>query len=232
VAIRAGKCRITYQPAGGRLNNREGLELRVNGKVIDLRQRQEFCEGNFINKTTAGGEVDIRLVDGTRVVITPTFWTSQGYWYLDVQVFNTPAREGVMGHILAGDFLPLAPDGSSFGPKPVALLDRHILLNHKFADAWRVTASTSLFDYAAGTTTATFTDTDWPSAPGGMCTSTTYGGPTPKVREPRPDLAKKVCRGIKDEAIYNNCIFDVTTMGDAVFAAAHKRADQLKALAH
>jgi len=55
------------------------------------------------------------LADGTRVVVIPLFWASQGYWYLDVQVFNTPAREGVMGPILAADWLPRAPDGSSFG---------------------------------------------------------------------------------------------------------------------
>ena len=57
---------------------------------------------------------------------------------------------------------------------------------------------------------------------------TTVRGPTPKVKEPRPDIAKKACRGIKDKAIYANCIFDVTVMGDTIAAKGHRRADKLK----
>src|SRR6266481_2983740 len=214
VALRVGKHRVTYEP-GGAFTNTERLELRVDGRRVDPSSGYDLGGGNAINKTTAGGEIDIRLADDTRVVITPLFWTSQGYWYLQVQVFNTPAVEGIMGYILAGDFLPRAPNGSSFGPKPVSLLDRHVLLNHKFADAWRVSSSTSLFDYATGTTTADFTDKNWPTESGGPCTNTTLRGPTPKVKELRPDLAKRACSGIKDKAIFDNCIFDVTVMGDA-----------------
>lgn len=230
VALRVGKHRITYQPTEGAFTNAERLQLRVDGEPVRTANGFDLGGGNVINKTTADGEVDIRLADGTRVVVTPLFWASQGYWYLDLQVFNTPAREGVMGHIHAAEWLPRAPDGSSFGPKPALLPDRHTLLNHKFADAWRVSGSTSLFDYAPGTTTADFTDTNWPSASGQSCTNTTVGGVVPKVKRPRPDLAKKSCRGIQDKAIYGNCIFDVTVMGDAIAAKGHRRADVLKAM--
>lgn len=231
VALRVGKHRITYQPAGGAFASAERLQLRVDGVPVNPASGFNLDGGNVTNKTTAGGEIDIRLADGARVVVTPLFWASQGYWYLDVQVFNTPAREGVMGPVLATDWLPRAPDGSSFGPKPASLLDRHVLLNQKFADAWRVSSSTSLFDYATGTTTADFTDTNWPTESGKPCTSTTVRGPTPKVKEPRPDIAKKACLGIKDKAIYANCIFDVTVMGDTIAAKGHRRADKLKASA-
>ncbi|MBC8019044.1 MAG: hypothetical protein H7X83_11070 [Verrucomicrobia bacterium] len=231
VALRVGKHRITYQTAGGASANEKRLELRVNGKRVDPRKGFNLGGGNVIRKSTADSELDIRLADGTRVVVIPLFWTSQGYWYLDVQVFNTPAREGVMGPILASEWLPRAPDGSSFGPKPASLLDRHMQLNQKFADAWRVSSSTSLFDYPPGTTTADFTDVNWPPESGQSCTSTTVSGPTPKVERPRPELAKKACRGIRDKAIYANCIFDVTVMGDPTAAKGHRRADKLKALA-
>jgi hypothetical protein len=226
VALRVGKRRITYQQAGA---GTERLELRVDGSPISLANGYDLGGGNVINKSTAGGEVDMRLADGTRVVITPLFWSSQGYWYLDVQVFNTPAREGVMSPILAADWLPRAPDGSSFGAQPASLLDRHVLLNQKFAGAWRVTNATSLFDYAAGASTADFTDRNWPAEPGKACTSTTVRGRTPTVKEPRPDLAQKACRGIRDKGILENCIFDVTVMGDAIAAKGHLRADKLKA---
>jgi len=231
VALRVGKHRITYQPAGGAFASVERLQLRVDGVAVNPAKGVNLGGGNIINKTTAGGEIDIRLADGTRVVITPLFWTSQGYWYLDINVFNTPAREGVMGPILATDWLPRAPDGTSFGLKPASPFDRHVTLNQKFANVWRVTSGTSLFDYAAGTTTADFTDTRWPTESGKSCTSTTVRGPTPMVKKPRPDLAGKACGGIKDKAIYANCIFDVTVMGDPVAAQGHRRADKLKILA-
>jgi hypothetical protein len=144
-------------------------------------------------------------------------------------VLDTPAREGVMGHVLTSDWLPLLPDGSSLGPRPVALLDRHAQLNQRFADAWRVTTTTSMFDYASGTSTADFTDRKWPSEPGQACTTTSVRGAVPHVREPQPGLAKRACAGIKDKAIRANCEFDVTVMGDAAAARGHRRADELNA---
>lgn len=229
VALRVGKHRVTYQTPAGASANEKRLELRVDGERVDPREGRDLGGGNLINKTTEAGELVVQMADDTRVVVIPLFWTSQGYWYLDVQVFNTSAREGVMGPILPGEWLPRAPDGMSFGPKPASLLDRHQQLNHKFADAWRVNGSTSLFDYPAGATTADFTDVNWPPESGQSCTSTTLTAPVPRVEEPRPDLAKRACRGIKDKAILRNCIFDVTVMGDPIAAKGHRRADQLKA---
>ena len=228
VALRVGKRRVTYQPSGPS-STAERMVLRVDGMPANLANGVDLGGGNIINKGTNGGELDVRLADGTRVIVIPLFWSTQGYWYLDVQVFNTPAREGVMGPILTGEFLPRGPNGANFGPKPAPLLDRHILLNQKFANAWRVKPNTSLFDYAAGTSTADFTDLNWPSPPGGSCDTTTIKGQVPKVRESRTDLAQRACRGIKDKAILADCIFDVTVMGDTIAAKGHLRADKLKA---
>jgi hypothetical protein len=94
-----------------------------------------------------------------------------------------------------------------------------------------VTTTTSLFDYAPGTSTADFTDEKWPTPSGQPCTSTVVRGKPPAVKEPRPDLARKVCREIKDKTIQANCIFDVTVMGDVIAAKNHLRAERLKALA-
>ncbi|HEX3107950.1 MAG TPA: hypothetical protein VHU41_02570, partial [Thermoanaerobaculia bacterium] len=164
-AIRLGKHRVTVQ---GAVNN-ERVRLRIDGAPATIAAGgYDLGGGNFIIGTSGGG-IDVRADDGTHVKITPVHWVQEGYWYLDVEVLNTPAREGTMGTILPGNFLPLAPDGSSFGPKPVAIPARYDLLNHHFADAWRVTNATSLFDYAPGTSTADFTDRDWPPAPGKAC---------------------------------------------------------------
>lgn len=52
------------------------------------------------------------------------------------------------------------PDGTAFA-QPIAFAD----LYGVFADAWRVTHASSLFDYAAGESTETFTDRTFPSHP-------------------------------------------------------------------
>jgi hypothetical protein len=231
-ALRVGKRRVTFQTSGG-IEKPGRFELRVDGKVIGAPGGYDLGGGNKIAKASPGGESEFQLSDGTRIVITPVFWTSQGYWYLQVEVFNTPAQEGILGPILlATDWLPRAPDGASFGPRPVPLLDRHIALNQKLANAWRVKPATSLFEYAPGASTADFTDVNWPPEPGKGCMTTTVKGPKPPViKEPQPELAKRACAGIKDKATYDNCIFDVTIMGDASVAKAYQAAAKLKAAA-
>ncbi len=196
------------------------MTLAIDGKAVTLPKGGiNFGDGNKIANAAAGGGVEATAADGTRVIITPNYWTSQGYWYLNVEVLNTPAREGTMGHIMAGNWLPFAPDGSSFGPAPGSLFDRHVLLNQKFADAWRVDAATSLFDYVPGTSTADFTDRAWPPAPGKACKPT---NPThPPVEPIDPEIARKLCSVIKDKFVFEQCVFDTTIMGDQAVPNAY-----------
>jgi hypothetical protein len=221
-AVHLGKFRLTYQPGPEGLN---GMELRFNGSLIDVPpQGINLGDGNTIANADQQGSLDIHAADGTHVIITPEFWQSQGYSYLNVEVFNTPAREGTMGHILGSDWLPLAPDGSSFGPVPASLADRHVLLNHKFADAWRVTNSTSLFDYAPGTSTADFTNRAWPPEPGQACITPTHPPVVPTQRE----LARQLCGLVKDKAAFENCAFDLMATGEAGIVTAYVRTMQLR----
>jgi lysyl endopeptidase len=53
---------------------------------------------------------------------------------------------------------------------PATLHDRYVTLYDKFAKSWRVTKSNSLFDYAPGTSTATFTNLAWPVENAKTCT--------------------------------------------------------------
>jgi lysyl endopeptidase len=66
------------------------------------------------------------------------------------------------GAIAPGSWLPAPPDGTSLGPMPASLRQRYVDLNQRFADAWRVSGWSSLFDYEPGTTTKTFADQGWP----------------------------------------------------------------------
>src|SRR5262245_57794427 len=165
------------------------MQLRIDGLLATPSSSPiNLGNGNMVVKSTSGNGLDITLSDGTSLTITPLFWTTEGYWYLDVNVHRTTAREGIMGPVLAGDWLPRAPDGSSFGPRPASLHDRHVVLNQKFADAWRVTKTTSLFDYLLGTTTANFTDTNYPPESGQPC-KTTLPTARPPLPRPQAELA-------------------------------------------
>jgi lysyl endopeptidase len=129
--------------------------------------------------------------------------------------------------VLAGDWLPRAPDSTSFGPKPPSLHDRHVVLNQKFADAWRISKTTSLFDYAAGTSTANFTDINWPPESGQPCRTSLPSNPP--LRRMQPELAQAACRSIRDKALVADCLFDVTVMGDRSVARGYLLADKAKA---
>jgi len=230
-AVHVGDHRVSYQPSPGKPGTAEQMELRIDGRLTTLPTSGSISLGgaNRIARAAAGGGIDVRTDDGTRVIITPNYWTSQGYWYLDVEVLNTPAREGTMGNILPSNWLPLAPNGSSFGPAPAGLPARHALLNGTFADAWRVTSSTSLFDYASGTSTASFTNRNWPPPPGSPCTTITGNNPWPggqprlPVRPLDTATAQRLCSPIQeDKAAYDNCVFDVTVTGNAAMADGYR----------
>jgi hypothetical protein len=236
-AVRLGGHRISYQPAPSTPGRAEDMQLRVDGKLTALPTNGSLNlgGGNRIARATVGSGIDVRTDDGTRVIVTPNYWTSQGYWYLDVEVLDTPAREGTMGHIVGSDFLPLGPNGGSFGPRPVPLAARHSLLNGTFADAWRVTSATSLFDYAAGTSTASFTNRNWPAPPGTACTSISGGFPWPgvetrlPVRPMDPEEAQSLCSFIQDKPVFDACTFDLTVTGNAAMADGYRTTLQVRA---
>ena len=226
VAARVGKHRVTYEPAPGSPGSREQLQLRIDGRLVSSTSPINLGGGNMVAKASSGA-LAVTASDGTAVTVTPLFWADQGYWYLDIAVNHSPAREGTLGPVLTGDWLPRAPDSTSFGPKPASLHDRHVVLNQKFADAWRVSNTTSLFDYAVGTSTADFTDVNWPPEPGQPCrTSLASNRPLERMQ---PELAQAACRGIRDKALKANCLFDVTVMGDKSVARGYLLADKVKA---
>lgn len=230
VAARLGKRRVSYQSpyqSGAVAGPPPGMVLRIDGRPVTLPAAGlNLGGGNRIDRLTTGAGIRLIGADGSKVIVTPNYWSSQGYWYLDVEVLNTPAREGTMGTILPSNWLPLAPDGQSFGGAPGSLLDRHVLLNQKFAGEWRVKPDRSLFDYAPGTSTATYTDANWPSPPGGSCMTTSVGQPAPRPPlKPRinPEVAARLCQRVTDPQARKECAFDVAVMGDSGVLLAYAR---------
>ena len=216
VAARVGKRRVTYQPNLSGVPDPSGLQLRVDGTVVTELGPTGLDLGNRgrITKTVAPGGLQIDFPDGTVLFVTPAWWADQSKWFLNVDVVPARAANGLMGGVPTGSWLPALPDGASMGPMPSPLHDRFVGLYQKFSDAWRVTSATSLFDYAPGTSTDTFTNRNWPPE------EPPCSLPGTKAAEPASELvAKQACQSvIGDNA---QCVFDVRVTGNPAFATTY-----------
>jgi len=163
------------------------------------------------------------------VVITPGWWNYYQLWYLNIDVRKSRAIFGLLGQIQPGNWLPAMPNGLQSGARPASLQDRYDQLYGKFADAWRVTKSGSLFDYAPGTSTATYTLEDWPQQEPSVCKLP--DGWAPKLPPQKPieaDIAKKQCAVIADKGLRANCATDVMRTGELGFVATYLATDRLR----
>lgn len=219
VAARVAGRRVTYQPVDGR------MLLRVDGVVTPVTaQGVTLGPGARVAAAGAGDGIAIDFPDGTSMTATSHFWGApHNRWYLNVSILRTPASEGVMGDV-AASWLPALPNGSSLGPRPASAAQRYVDLYETFEEAWRVSAATSLFDYAPGESPATFAIKDWPPK-SGPCVI-----PKSPLAEPLPKAeAERICRDVRDKNRNANCIFDVAVTGHAGFAEAYLLSQQIEA---
>lgn len=235
-AIRVGRHRITYQPNLSGVPDASGLQLRVDGKLLKKGVSRGLIlpSGGRILPTTAPGGIQIEIPGGTDIVITPAFWVERQVWYMNIDVRHARATEGIMGAIAPGNWLPALPDGTLPGPRPADLHQRYLGLYETFADAWRVDDATSLFDYAPGTSTRTFTLGAWPFENPQTCRIPGEEIPVPVVtaiprglqggRRPGPmprDRAERLCRAIVEPDRRENCVLDVMVTGEPGFARTY-----------
>ncbi len=215
VAARVGKHRVTYQPdtspnaAGGT------FVLRVDGVVATLpADGIDLGDGGRVMPQASGIQID--FPDQTTLTVNTSSWPFYGAWWLHVSVFHTSAYDGIMGARSKGSWLPRLSNGSALGAMPAALHDRYVGLYVKFADSWRVNKETSLFDYAEGTSTATFTNKAWPTEKGPYVAG---NGPVAKPLERK--AAQLACRDVVGKNEKADCVFDVMVMGHADLAKGH-----------
>ena len=230
-AARVGSRRVTYQPNLSGVPDPSGLQLRVDGALTTLGvSGLDLGNGGRISRTSASGGIRVDFPDGTVLLVTPNWWASQQKWYLNVEVLrvpvvdgmggdvikaagSAPSTQGLMGAVPPGSWLPSLPNGTPMGPMPSSLHQRYVDLYQKFGEAWRVNGSTSLFDYAPGTSTATFTLQSWPPE-NGPCIV-----PATPVAEPASEeVARRACRLVKDKNKHDDCVFDVRVTGELGFA--------------
>jgi hypothetical protein len=225
VAARAGTHRVTLQPSFVAYANPAGLQVRIDGVVTALGPFGiNLGAGDRVVPAPVGGGMEIDFADGTVLIATPTWWPYESLWYLNVDVFHVDSAAGLLGPLAHGSWLPALPDGSSVGPMPATVAQRYTVLYGTFGNAWRVSDASTLFDYAPGTSTHTFTHLNWPS--------------TASCRLPRSPIApakpldfataQQACHGVTDPTVNRNCIADVMVTGEKGFAKAHLVTQQLE----
>jgi hypothetical protein len=224
VAARVGDHRVTWEPNLNGVPDPSGLQLRIDGVLTVLRAPGLALGPGARVVPAAEGALEIDFPDGKTLLVTPMWWAYQSKWYLNVDVSHigllsdvaAASGRGISGAIAPGSWLPALPNGTSMGPMPTPLPARYDALYGKFADAWRVNDTDSLFDYAPGTSTSTYTNRDWPKQRPPCVV------PDAKPSEPASDAAAEaVCRPVRDENRHADCVFDVKATGNLEFATTY-----------
>jgi lysyl endopeptidase len=130
-------------------------------------------------------------------------------------------ESGIAGAVPKGSWLPALPTGASVGKMPATLHERYVTLYDTFGNAWRVTSKNTLFDYAPGTSTATFADTKWPVENAKTCTIPNQ----PVVKPVSAAVAEAACKPVSDARLHASCLFDVQVTGDTHFAETYQASE-------
>ena len=210
VAARVGSHRVGVYAAGGA----QTLQVHVDGAVVPLSAPMTLSGGGRLARTTAGIEID--LPDGS---VLWALYTSDLYG-INIEISPGAALRsagaGLLGAVSLGHPLPSLPNGPGMpiNTNPVTVYDYKY---QTFAPAWRVSAGTTLFDYAAGGSTASY---DYPGYK-------PEGGPPVVFRHDPATLAagEGACASIADVTLRTDCVYDVMITGDSGFAAAYTPAD-------
>lgn len=201
VAVRLGAHRM------GAYLDGDALEPHVDGKLVT--STTDFgADGRFV---LHDGGFEAEAPDGTSV------WGLHISQY-GINIIVLPSAVlsehgvGVLARIPPGAALPPLPDGTTL-PFTSAAADVYKFTYGRFADAWRVTNRTSLFDYDPGKSTATY-------AIAGFVPES--GSARPMVLDPAARAsAEAVCGPVGPVELHDECVFDVAVTGQHGFVAAY-----------
>ena len=138
------------------INPRDDVPLRVDGLAATLDP-----DGGTLELGSGSVSLDgstYMLDDRGRVGLLVDVFDDR----VDIRFSADPSLKGLLAGLLGNYNDDPADDLALADGTPVAQPVKFAELYGAFADAWRVTDATSLFDYRAGETTATFTDRSFP----------------------------------------------------------------------
>jgi hypothetical protein len=226
VAARVGSHRVTYEPSFSGKYGSGPFELRIDGKITTPDAKGlNLSGGGLVKDSAAGSGIEVDFPDGKILTAIP----SSGYdsmSLLNVQLESVGFQAdtsgiglmGIAGDVPKGSWLPALPNGASVGPMPATLDQRYKTLYDTFGNAWRVTSKNTLFDYASGTSTTTFTNTKWPVENATTCT---IPNQTP-IKPVSVAVAEEACKAVTDDQLHASCLFDVQATGNAGVADTYK----------
>jgi len=222
VVLRLGDHRVgLYVPAG----DGAPLEVHVDGKPVPVKDALTVGDARVLPHADS---VEIDAADGT--VVWALLKAARWGIILQVQPSNAlrAGGTGVIGKVPSGYVLPLLPDGTG----------RRISVDKSgdygftygpFETAWRVTDASSLFDYPAGKSTASYTVEGFVPLGGPPSGPVMVGAP------PAPPVARAAaetaCAGIDSVDLRAQCVYDVAVSGDTGFPGSYATADRFLAKA-
>ncbi|OJJ20753.1 hypothetical protein BI308_20390 [Roseofilum reptotaenium AO1-A] len=210
--------------------------LRVNGRPTRISGNSLSLPGGGAIYKQGGRNYLVKWPSGEEVAIRFIQMSGSEYMNVTPHVLSSPPGQftGLLGNLNGnpGDDLRtrngnVLPSKSSYGqvrdvvtrivPIPGAIPVRRIenavfnQLYKNFGNSWRISQSESLFDYAPGQTTETFTDKSFPKRYKTMDMLSAQ-----QIRE-----AEQTCleAGVEPDLL-EGCIFDVGFTGDRSFAQA------------
>jgi VWD domain-containing protein len=198
VAVRIGATKFGFYFEGG------ALTVHQDGRPASVPIGQTTLSGGSIERRqdplTGDGYV-LHWPDGSQVAVV-----AANAWGVTLSVALAAGRKKAVTGLLGDD------DGSPANDVP-STADRY----RSFAERWRVSDATSLFDYGPGQSTATFTDRTFPDRP------TT----TADLSGPARDLAQAACAplNLEDPVLLDACLLDVAVTGQTGFATAAQDID-------
>ena len=205
VAVRVRDHRVSAYLKG------DALETHVDGKVV-TSTASLGGDGRFV-LYERGFEAE--AADGSSV-----WGLSLGKYGINLIVLPSAALAdrgvGVLAHVPPGAALPPLPDGKTM-PYGAPAADEYEFRYGPFAQAWRVTDQSSLFDYDAGKSTASYTVAGFIPE---------LGSARPLVLDPVARAsAESACGSVSQVELRNACVFDVTVTGQHGFVSGYRAAE-------
>jgi hypothetical protein len=195
VAVRLGDHRVAIHATAA------GLDVRLDG-LVQAGADPIVVGGGRVERHEQGIAID--LPDGT-VIWALARAPSGIYVLVDPSAGARANGAGLLGPTSEGFGIPRLPDGTAL-PKPLDRHETYQALYVRFADAWRVTDATTLFDYDPGKTSASYTIADYPAA----LKVVTFSELAPAEQA----AGRAACAEVADAELRDQCAYDVAVTGD------------------
>ncbi len=197
---------IAFQSGGQKVEFDAGQnQVILNGTATDIPDKSLFAVGTNLVIAREGKRYNIYTANNDLIQI------DNNVSYLDIGVGLADNRLGKVAGLLGNN--------NNNSNDDIALRDGTVIGNNitdeqLYANSWRITQATSLFTYAPGTSTTTFTDTT-PTVPVVI---------TPAQRAAAEATARSA--GITDPNLLENAIFDLVVTNDPGYLDTYKAAQR------